>query len=245
MRYKINDKIIFDMLSSSVEHIETQDSVILSLSQSHLLRVIITSGSEILPKDKIISDLWNHHGISVSGNTLNQSLSVFRRILAGFECDNFIITIPRVGIRVNPDIAIQVLDVTPSHASLYDKKTTWSRFGKKTVVGFIFIFIFCVIYSYELYSVFPIYNKSIIKGCVVNNVQNMGHNEKQQEEKEIIKILKENNLICNDKRVIFFDRYRMLSDENYGRTLLSYCTLNDSDVIVMCDNYYYRNWRVN
>jgi hypothetical protein len=62
--------------------------------------------------------------------------------------------------------------------------------------------------------------------------------------KQIDEIKRENSLKCNARRVILFDFYKAELGHDYGRTLLSYCSLDNDKKIVSCDNYYYTNWRV-
>jgi len=244
MQYTINENIIFDTVQSTLFNTQTEQSVTLSISQSHILELLINSNADIIPKDKLINDLWDKHGISTSGHTLNQYVSILRNVLNNLGCADYIITIPRIGLRVNPDIMISRQSTVSSQSDVKEKKGSLSTKC--------YVFIVCIVTLLIVLPVFYLINSKEneldspkIKNCLIKSIQDFSAADQLTMKRQAEEILLENNLTCNSQRVVFFGRYKLLSDNNYGRTLLSYCSLNGRGDIISCDNYYYQNWRLN
>ncbi|MCU6336881.1 winged helix-turn-helix domain-containing protein [Enterobacter quasiroggenkampii] len=243
MEYIINEKIVFDTTQNSLTNSETGQSVTLSISQSHMLEILINSNTEIVTKDKLINDLWDKHGISTSGHTLNQYVSILRKMLSNLGCEDVILTIPRVGLRINPVITTSSYKTEPLPPErITSKKTLW-KIKYVLMIGGIAILTTLFTYYKSYHDKKTTYSSSI-KKCVIKNIQDLSTADKLIMKKQAEEILLENKLSCNDDRVVFFDRYKLLSDDNYGRTLLSYCSVSDNGGIVSCDSYYYQNWRL-
>ncbi|MDJ0476207.1 hypothetical protein QNA27_21415 [Pantoea eucalypti] len=73
-----------------------------------------------MAREILLTEVWDKYGLRGSNSNLNQYLSMLRRALAAYGCENLIITIPKIGIRLNTDISIerespQATDVTDAH----------------------------------------------------------------------------------------------------------------------------------
>lgn len=107
MIYIIDGSITYNPDDCTLGHIPTEESVSLSISAGRLLERLLRSEGEILTRDTLLTEIWDKYGLRGSNANLNQYLSILRRVLAGFGCDNLIITIPKTGIRLNSDIKIE------------------------------------------------------------------------------------------------------------------------------------------
>lgn len=114
MIYTIDEIITYNSDDCSLSHIPTQESLSLSISTGRLFERLLNSSGEILSRDTLLTEVWDNYGLRGSNSNLNQYLSILRRALAGFGCENLIITVPKLGIRLNTDIPIERLHVTPA-----------------------------------------------------------------------------------------------------------------------------------
>lgn len=113
MIYIIDGSITYNPDDCTLGHIPTEESVSLSISAGRLLERLLSSEGEILTRDTLLTEIWDKYGLRGSNANLNQYLSILRRVLAGFGCDNLIITIPKTGIRLNSDIKIERQSTPP------------------------------------------------------------------------------------------------------------------------------------
>lgn len=107
MIYIIDDQVSYNSDDCTLSHIPTQESLSLSISSGRLFEQLLNSGGEILARDTLLTEVWDKYGLRGSNSNLNQYLSIVRRALAAYGCENLIITIPKIGIRLNTDIKIE------------------------------------------------------------------------------------------------------------------------------------------
>jgi DNA-binding winged helix-turn-helix (wHTH) protein len=107
MIYIIDGSITYNPDDCTLGHIPTEESVSLSISAGRLLERLLNSEGEILARDMLLTEVWDKYGLRGSNSNLNQYLSILRRVLAGYGCDNLIITIPKIGIRINTELKIE------------------------------------------------------------------------------------------------------------------------------------------
>lgn len=107
MIYIIDDIVTYNSDDCTLSHIPTQESLSLSISACRLFEKLLNSDGEILSRDTLLTEVWDKYGLRGSNSNLNQYLSILRRALAAYGCENVIITIPKIGIRLNTEIKIE------------------------------------------------------------------------------------------------------------------------------------------
>lgn len=275
MIYIIDYQITFNSDDCTLSHLPTQEALSLSISSGRLFEHLLNSEGEILARETLLTEVWDKYGLRGSNSNLNQYLSILRRALAAYGCENLIITIPKIGIRLNTEIKIEresspasvttqvQADEMPAENafSVYDGLAMQpdSVIKDKVVKKFLFNFrqaMFAVVMLVLLGSAFwyyiarqPAEKNSIIStiklegGCETVTVEGLDVFEQKSLDKQILQILKENNLTCMPGRRFYFDKSTSFTSTDYGRTILSACNLNSSGHIVSCNNYYYFDWR--
>jgi len=275
MIYIINDIITFNSDDCTLSHIPTQESLSLSISSGRLFEQLLNSGGEILARDTLLTEVWDKYGLRGSNSNLNQYLSIVRRALAAFGCENLIITIPKIGIRLNTEIKVeresppslvraeetqdemlaevavagpenQVLSPAPEWAGRVVKKTFPAL--RVTFILIVLALMASTVWHYAGRDTAFNTGMMTIKlegGCEAVLIQGLDVFEKKSLGKQLIEILRENNQSCVPGRRIYFDKNTAFSTTNYGRTLVSACNLSGSGHIIACNNFYYLNWRTN
>lgn len=107
MIYIIDDQVTYNSDDCTLSHIPTQETLSLSISSGRLFEQLLNSQGEILARETLLTEVWDKYGLRGSNSNLNQYLSILRRALAAYGCENLIITIPKIGIRLNSDIKIE------------------------------------------------------------------------------------------------------------------------------------------
>ncbi|SFT62652.1 Transcriptional regulatory protein, C terminal [Kosakonia arachidis] len=113
MIYTIDETITYNSHDCTLNHIPTEESLNLSISAGRLFEQLLNANGEILSRDTLLTEVWDKYGLRGSNSNLNQYLSILRKALAAFGCENLIITIPKIGIRLNADIKIEREYVAP------------------------------------------------------------------------------------------------------------------------------------
>jgi len=107
MIYIIDEQITYNSDDCTLSHLPTQETLSLSISSGRLFEQLLNSDGEILSRDTLLTEVWDKYGLRGSNSNLNQYLSILRRALAAYGCENLIITIPKIGIRLNTEIKIE------------------------------------------------------------------------------------------------------------------------------------------
>lgn len=268
MTYIIDGSIAYNSDDCTLSHIPTQESLSLSISSGRLFECLLKSEGEILARDTLLTEVWDKYGLRGSNSNLNQYLSILRRALAAYGCENLIITIPKVGIRLNSEIHIEQVADTPAlvaEATPVDEGVSealphtsepaqTAQIHSPTLNGWVFSLIIAAIllvgmgvYHLLLPSPDPEITPVTITltgGCDVVLLQGLDAADRPALDKQILQMLSENHQTCDTSRRIYFDNNTSFTPQNYGRTLLSSCRLNSDRHIISCDNFYYLDWRM-
>jgi DNA-binding winged helix-turn-helix (wHTH) protein len=216
------------MEKNNLEHIPSKEWVSLSLYQAHLLFILLKNRSEILSRDKIINEFWENHNIEISGHTLTQHIGILRKLFRNFDCDEFIITQPRVGFTLNPDISVMEIkenvEVRKDFMSINRKR----MFIIAIVVTVVNIFLYTLNqFRHELTY------KLKDDECIIESLQNFSLKDKNEIINNINLLLSKNNLKCQEDRLVLFDSYATPSRNGFKREMLSYCKLSSEKKLLV------------
>ncbi|WP_434669036.1 winged helix-turn-helix domain-containing protein [Klebsiella sp. B345] len=107
MRYFIQYSVFYDPLQGVLRSATNdEDCVQLTRTASELL-ITLLDHRDVMSRDAVLEKVWGSHGGAGSHNNLNQYLSILRRAFRQYGLDDIILTIPRVGIQLNPDINVE------------------------------------------------------------------------------------------------------------------------------------------
>jgi len=267
MIYTIDGSITYNTDDCTLSHLPTQESLSLSISTGRLFERLLISEGDILSRETLLTDVWDKYGLRGSNSNLNQYLSILRRALAAYGCENLIITIPKVGIRLNTDIPVertasssapvndaeqdkvftqQVEPAAPFSLPIAPdapvKKYQWLYLlaGGICLLG-VLIWGYLALHKEEET---PAATLSLTGGCQAVVLQGIDDEERQTLTSQIEQMLRENHQLCDKSRRIYFDRNTAFTTQNYGRTILSSCKLNSDGHVIACDNFYYLDWRM-
>jgi DNA-binding winged helix-turn-helix (wHTH) protein len=235
MSFIINHDISFNVDKNTLEHIPSKEWVSLSLYQSHLLLIILKNKTEIMSRDRLINECWENHGIVLSGHTLSQYIGVLRRLFRNFGCDEFIITQPRVGFSLNPEIS-----VIDNGGNMEKNKLSSPGKNKILLVAAPFAIFFIVFICYLTHSEQAMTYKFKNGDCNIEFLQNFSLQDQNEMINHIASLLSRNNLKCQGNRLIIYDSYKTPSVNGFKRDTLLYCKLTSEKKIVSCDSYYYK-----
>ncbi|MFH7907860.1 transcriptional regulator [Enterobacter cloacae] len=121
----IGDNVIFIPARRQLKNDLTGDSIILHTPANYCLFHLLERRPQILTKAELIKLSWNDETLLISDNTFYQMVFNLRQNLAKVGGNNVIVTVPRRGLQINPEISVEILsadiqDPTTSENALVD-----------------------------------------------------------------------------------------------------------------------------
>ena len=234
MIFLIAEKIKFNPEDGSLTHCATKETVKLTLTASRLLETLLRASEGILSREKLLTMVWDDYGLQASNSSLNQYISILRRALSAFGCEELIITVPKMGFRLNPDITLQLTQTVPlSIPEQVTSQRTGKLFSLKnaylTMIIVLTLFICGAIVFFNTVSSvstshYPLYKDSLATGCEVVYMKNLSERDREKARKNIAAILKDNAATCGPEQKVIFDSNDSFTAQSAGRTLFSLCT---------------------
>lgn len=252
MTFLICEKIVFNPEDGSLTHCETQETVKLTLTASRLLERLLMSPQGLLSREQLLKEVWDDHGLQASNSSLNQYVSILRRTLSAFGCTELIITVPKMGFRINAELvihrqetmvykAVEMISASRSPMTLFKRMRVIAIF--MLMITFCFVFISLKLIPSVSASHYPLYRDHLDTGCTLIFMKDLTTKGREEAKKHISAILKDNNVSCGPEKKLVFDSNDSFTSQSAGHTLFSLCTMGENQHIIACDNVYYHNWK--
>lgn len=252
MKYLIDKATEFNSDDGTLYYPASQDVIKLPLPASRLLEEFLTSEGRDLTREYLLETVWDNHGLQASGNNLNQYVSILRRNLTLLECHELIVTLPKVGFKLNTAVSVERMEdapvVPPASGKPAITVTPVQLPSESRQIG---LFLLSIIVLAGIFFGFRTYSGSdndmteILQadtGCKVIYLKDIADDDKGAFLHRVGNILKANNVQCGKNQVVIYNIEESTFSKNYHRTLLSICSLGKNKEIISCDNYYRYKW---
>lgn len=116
MKYLLADAIVYDNEDGSLT-LQSADaeSQTLTCTAQTILNLLIAHHGMVVEREVFLQQVWDDRGLRGSSNSLNQYISILRKMLAGMVPDHlFIVTVPKVGFMLSADISVVPLNAPVS-----------------------------------------------------------------------------------------------------------------------------------
>jgi len=257
MRYIINSSIAFRVEDGALYRIESNDTVVLPIPAQRLLLIILESGGSILRREFLLQEVWDKFGLVGSNNNLNQYLSLLRRTVSAFGCEEFIETIPKVGIKIIDGVQIE-RDNTENALSqdsgendnvietrlfTHYTKGLFRIWSLKNIMAFsllliVLIFLSVIVHVKTGVDQTPV-TSTLKGGCHLVLYSELNSQQYERISAKVNDYLKKNDKSCHPGVTIYFDDISSQSLYGKGRTLLSYCESDKKGINDVCLNYFF------
>lgn len=257
MRYRIADHIIFDPEERTLTMEGQDESIPLPIPASRLLEFMLKRKDTLHERDQLLTEVWDKYGLKGSGSNLNQYISLLRRTLSGMNCEEFFITVPKVGFKINPAIEIvsieshSVITVekpqkrhdTPPQ-NLVDKYVPWIS-GKIMffILATILITFISIVYQHKniwnIRQIEPI-RATFDSTCNIIYLNKTSDSAKENINKKAINYLKDRNRQCNKNNVFVASVVNVEQSSGIARSFLSLCREDQQGKIIDCNSLYSR-----
>ncbi|MGS3490037.1 transcriptional regulator [Enterobacter hormaechei subsp. xiangfangensis] len=235
-----NENVVY-LLNSSIEFCPKDGTltsrlnaivVTLHTPSTHCLLKLINERSQIVSQTELIIAGWPETNDQVSPNTFYQMVFNLRQGLEKVGGQGIIITIPRQGLRINPDIEIETLDTLTNE--LPEKKGTTARVvtevpgtepsDKVRNISLIALSSILLLISGMLYKsapesdIFDGYDVTQYRMCKVNFNEVIN-------EKNVASLLLKSHTDCSSRQKII-----LTQSENHARLSVISCTEGDAEM---------------
>lgn len=253
MKYLIDKAIEFNTDDGTLHYPASQDVIKLTLPAARLLEEFLASGGRDLTREYLLETVWDKHGLQASGNNLNQYVSILRRNLALLECHELIVTLPKVGFKLNTAVSVEPLADTPPEnipppvtPAVTDPPVQAASYFRHIA----FLLLSVAILAGMVWGIWRFYdaNNGITEiqqpdtGCEVIYLKDIPDEDKPAVLERVGLILKANNLQCKKNNMIIYNNEGSYSSKNNARTLLSLCSVGKKKEVLSCDNFYHYKW---
>ncbi|UAN65187.1 winged helix-turn-helix domain-containing protein [Serratia sp. JSRIV006] len=156
-QYLIEGDVLFCPNSVGFYHQELQEEIVtISSSAARLFSFLIKNKGEIVEREVLLQKVWDDYGLQASNNNLNQCLSTLRRIIKSMGIDkNIIETIPKVGLRIASDVAIEEIAINQGEPELPRKEK--KNFLSKIKITYVLIALVIILTVTTVVHIFHIY----------------------------------------------------------------------------------------
>jgi DNA-binding winged helix-turn-helix (wHTH) protein len=270
MKYVIQHTIYYDSLEGTLRSDNTdEDIVTLTKTASALLSVLLDNDG-VMTREFLLTHVWENQGLSGSYNNLNQYLSILRRVFRRYGLDDIIISLPRLGVQLNPDIhvsraanaPVNIAEIIPPEADALPltetpaagakvrraaKKPYVCRYCYHIVPGVILLVLSFIILFYlvdsSASSPAPYLSALPVPDCRVDALENVQNKWRPVIADDFSRVRRSLSLACNEYHHFFFYYDARLKKGGMGNTLLSQCIPRGDNPDGYCDSYFFYNWK--
>ncbi|CAI0817408.1 DNA-binding transcriptional regulator PhoP [Serratia entomophila] len=98
MRYIINNNIKYHEDRSELVSLHKHTEPLqLTATLNRLLSALVRNNNQVLSRETLLMQVWEAHGQVASGNNLNNTISILRKMFASLGEEEIIVTLPRQG----------------------------------------------------------------------------------------------------------------------------------------------------
>ena len=223
MNYVLNKTVKFSTTDSILMNISTGDVLHLPPLAVFILHMLIKNHGQVVERNAFFDSAWNDFGVELSGNTLNQYISLLRKnfTLLGMEND-IILTSPRIGFSLAEVVKINGGRINRIKFSPPQFSTKWLLFAAVFIVLSEMIFLSTTDPGPGTYI--PA-RAGLIGSCEVYSSHNLIKTY-GAEAFLIVNDMASRYLPCRSRSTYFFDLNGSLLFQHDGRIFIARCDKN-------------------
>jgi len=101
MHFIINKKVSFKVAERTIS--DDKDQHLLSNPACRLLLVLLENNNKLMTRENLLQKVWGDFGLTPSSNSLNNNVSILRKIFSEFDIHDVLKTIPKQGFTLMID----------------------------------------------------------------------------------------------------------------------------------------------
>lgn len=116
MKYLLADAIVYNDEDGSVSLINApdEDAQLLTCTANTIMKLLVQHHGNVVERETFLQEVWDWRGLQGSNNSLNQYISILRKMLAALLPDALlIVTVPKTGFMLSADVTVTPLEEAP------------------------------------------------------------------------------------------------------------------------------------
>jgi DNA-binding winged helix-turn-helix (wHTH) protein len=112
MKYLLADVLVYNDEDGSFSLIGApeEEPQMLTGTANAIMKLLVAHHGNVIEREGFLRDVWDERGLQGSNNSLNQYISILRKMLASLVPDTgFIVTVPKMGFMLSADIPVTPL----------------------------------------------------------------------------------------------------------------------------------------
>ena len=109
MKYLLADAIVYNDEDGSVSLINApdEDAQLLTCTANTIMKLLVQHHGNVVERETFLQEVWDRRGLQGSNNSLNQYISILRKMLAALLPDALlIVTVPKTGFMLSADVTV-------------------------------------------------------------------------------------------------------------------------------------------
>lgn len=107
MKYQLADTLIYNDDDATLTLSGSDESQRLTDTANTIFSLLVKHAGMVVDRETLLREVWDQRGLQGSNNSLNQYISILRKMLAAVVPDTvFIVTVPRTGFMLNGDLNV-------------------------------------------------------------------------------------------------------------------------------------------
>lgn len=247
MKYLIDRLIVFNTDDGTLHLPASEDVIKLAIPAARLLETFLSSEGRELTREYLLETVWDKHGLHASGSNLNQYVSILRRNLALLGCHELIVTLPKVGFKLNAAISVDVQETAAVSPVPSFAKGPSTGFSRRHIVAGVLLAALLTGAAVGYYAFRDATDNITVlqtpdSACHIHYLKDIPDDERKATLDRILKVIANKKIQCKRNDVIIYSNEVSLSDKGNSRELLSYCHAGKSSEVISCENFYHYKW---
>ena len=223
MKYLLADAIVYNDEDGSVSliNVPPEDAQILTCTANSIMKLLVQHHGNVVERETFLHDVWDRRGLQGSNNSLNQYISILRKMLASLLPDVlFIVTVPKTGFMLSADVTVTALEaLTLAVVALCLWITAIKPETRQKDIHLLTHIGNCPVYTFTPLA--DVFHERA--AALAQSLQQDGH------------------LPCLENSIFYMHIQRTLFYGHEGRLVLSQCALTQGQASA-CRTLYYYEW---
>ncbi|TIM55257.1 MAG: winged helix family transcriptional regulator [Mesorhizobium sp.] len=246
MKYLLADAIVYNDEDGSVSLINApdEDAQILTCTANTIMKLLVQHHGNVIERDTFLHEVWDRRGLQGSNNSLNQYISILRKMLASLLPDAlFIVTVPKTGFMLSADVTVTPQEEASPAAKM--AKPAWRARPERLFCGALTLAIVTLcLWITAIKPVNPqreIHLLTHIGSCPVYTFTPLADVFHEKAIALAQTLQQDGHLPCLKNSIFYMHIQRTLFYGHEGRLVLSQCSLT-RDKASACRTLYYYEW---
>jgi DNA-binding winged helix-turn-helix (wHTH) protein len=128
MKYLLADVLVYNDEDGSFSLVDTpeEEPQMLTGTANAIMKLLVAHHGNVIEREGFLRGVWDERGLQGSNNSLNQYISILRKMLASLVPDTgFIVTVPKMGFMLSADIPVTPLRSAETQSLPVKKPRRW------------------------------------------------------------------------------------------------------------------------